>query len=80
MTDETSVRCPLKSYSYLQMTAGVGLTEYTTTAEDVASAMEKAIAMLGRETSEKCVAIARSRPWSKICDGFLESILEKDQA
>jgi hypothetical protein len=33
--------------------------------------------MLGRETSEKCVATARARPWSKICDAFLESILEK---
>ena len=79
MTDETSVRCPLKSYSYLQMTAGVGLTEYTTTAEDVASAMKNAVAMLGRETSEKCVSLARSRPWSKICDAFLESILEKKE-
>jgi glycosyltransferase involved in cell wall biosynthesis len=77
MTDETSVRCPLTSYSYLQMTAGVGLTEYTSTAEDVASAMEKAVGMLGRETSDKCAALARSRPWSKICDDFLESILEK---
>jgi hypothetical protein len=59
------------------MTAGVGLTEYTSSAEEVAAAMEKSLGMLGRETSEKCVATARSRPWSKICDGFLESILEK---
>jgi hypothetical protein len=58
------------------MTAGVGLTEYTTTADAVADGMEKAMNMLGRETSEKCISIARSRPWSKICDGFLESILE----
>jgi glycosyltransferase involved in cell wall biosynthesis len=77
MTPETSVRCPLTSYSYLQMTAGVGLTEYTSTAEEVASAMEKSLGMLGRETSEKCISVARSRPWSKICDAFLESILEK---
>ena len=79
MTPETSVRCPLSSYSYLQMTAGVGLTEYTSTAEEVAAAMEKALGMLGRETSEKCVSVARSRPWSKICDAFLESILEKKE-
>jgi len=77
MTDETSVRLPLTSYSYLQMTAGVGLTEYTATAESVAEGLEKAVGMLGRETSEKCVALARRRPWSKICDEFLESILEK---
>ena len=77
MTPETSVRCPLTSYSYLQMTVGVGLTEYTSTAEDVAAAMEKAVEMLGRETTDKCVSLARSRPWSKICDDFLESILEK---
>jgi glycosyltransferase involved in cell wall biosynthesis len=79
MTEETSVRLPLTSYSYLQMTAGVGLTEYTATAESVAEGLEKAVGMLGRETSEKCVALARSRPWSKICDDFLESILEKKE-
>lgn len=77
MNDKTSVQLPTTSYSYLQMTAGVGLTEYTTTAEAVAEGMEKAVAMCGKETSEACVALARSRPWSKVCDDFLESIIAK---
>ena len=77
MNDKTSVQLPPTSYSYLQMTAGVGLTEYTTTAEAVAEGMEKALAMCGKETSEACVALARSRPWSKVCDDFLESVIAK---
>ena len=77
MNDRTSVQLPTTSYSYLQMTAGVGLTEYTTTAEAVAEGMENAVAMCGKETSEACVALARSRPWSKVCDDFLESIIAK---
>jgi glycosyltransferase involved in cell wall biosynthesis len=77
MNDKTSVQLPTTSYSYLQMTAGVGLTEYTTTAEAVAEGMEKALAMCGKETSEACVALARTRPWSKICDDFLESVIAK---
>jgi glycosyltransferase involved in cell wall biosynthesis len=77
MNDKTSVQLPTTTYSYLQMTAGVGLTEYTTTAEAVAEGMEKALAMCGKETSEACVALARTRPWSKICDDFLESVIAK---
>ena len=77
MNDKTSVQLPTTSYSYLQMTAGVGLTEYTTTAESVAEGMEKALGMCGKETSEACVALARTRPWSKICDDFLESVIAK---
>jgi glycosyltransferase involved in cell wall biosynthesis len=77
MTPETSVTVPIETYNYMQMTAGVGLTESTASAASVSAAMEKAVGMLGRETSEKCVALARSRPWSKICDDFLESVLEK---
>lgn len=77
MNDKTSVQLPTTSYSYLQMTAGVGLTEYTTTAEAVAEGMEKALSMCGKETSDACVALARSRPWSKICDDFLESVIAK---
>jgi glycosyltransferase involved in cell wall biosynthesis len=77
MNDKTSVQLPTTSYSYLQMTAGVGLTEYTTTAEAVAEGMEKALAMCGKETTEACVALARTRPWSKVCDDFLESVIAK---
>jgi glycosyltransferase involved in cell wall biosynthesis len=77
MNDKTSVQLATTSYSYLQMTAGVGLTEYTTTAEAVAEGMEKALAMCGKETTEACVALARTRPWSKVCDDFLESVIAK---
>lgn len=77
MTPETSVAVPIESYAYMQMTAGVGLTESSATAASVSSAMEKALGMCGRETSEKCVSLARQRPWSKICDDFLESVIAK---
>lgn len=77
MTPETSVTVPIESYAYMQMTAGVGLTESSATAASVSAAMEKALAMCGRETSEKCVSLARQRPWSRVCDDFLESIIAK---
>jgi len=77
MTPETCVAVPVEHYSYLQMTAGVGLTESTASAESVALAMEKALSMCSRETSEKCTNLAKNRPWSKVCDDFLETVLAK---
>ena len=60
----------------MQQGAGVGLIEHTTTPELVCEALEKALVMtVNPETREKCVNVAKSRPWSKICDEFLESII-----
>jgi glycosyltransferase involved in cell wall biosynthesis len=75
--ETTGVLIPVSSYSYLPMNAGVGLLEQSAHPDAVAEAMEKAVAMLGPATSKKCIAAARARPWSKICDGFLESVLAK---
>jgi hypothetical protein len=75
--ETTGVLIPVSSYSYLPMSAGVGLLEQSAHPDAVAEAMEKAVAMLGPATSKKCIEAARSRPWSKICDSFLESVLAK---
>jgi hypothetical protein len=39
--------------------------------------MKKAIGMLSPETSAKCIKAAAERPWSRVCDSFLESIIAK---
>jgi glycosyltransferase involved in cell wall biosynthesis len=75
--ETTGVLVPTTSYSYLPMTSGVGLYEHSASAEAVAEAMEKAVSILGPATSKKCIDAARARPWSSICDAFLESVLAK---
>lgn len=75
--DTTGVLVPTTSYSYLPMTSGVGLIEHSAHPDSVAEAMEKVVGMLGAATSKKCIDAARARPWSSICDAFLESVLAK---
>ena len=75
--ETTGVLVPTTSYAYLPMTSGVGLYEHSAHPDAVAEAMEKTVAMLGAATSKKCIDAARARPWSKICDEFLESVLAK---
>jgi hypothetical protein len=75
MNEEVAAFAPITSYEYMQQGAGVGLIEHTSTPELVCEALEKALAMVGPDTREKCVKVAKSRPWSKICDAFLESII-----
>jgi glycosyltransferase involved in cell wall biosynthesis len=80
MSEEVAAFAPITAYEYMQQGAGVGLIEHTSTPELVCEALEKALAMLGpdrlAETREKCIQVAKSRPWSKICDAFLESIIQ----
>ena len=76
MNEEVAAFVPITSYEYMQQGSGVGLIEHTSTPELVCDALEKALRMLNAETREKCVNIGKSRPWSKICDAFLESIIQ----
>jgi glycosyltransferase involved in cell wall biosynthesis len=62
---------PATSYSYMSMTTGIGLTQKSASAEEVADAMER---ILSNKDSDACVEVARARPWSRICDGFLETV------
>jgi len=75
INEETGVLIAPSNYSYLPMSAGVGLIEHSVTAEEVASAMETVVGMLSPETSQKCIDVAKTRPWSLVCDQFLESII-----
>ena len=63
------------TYEYLSQMAGVGSTQVSATGEEVAEAMRKAIGMLSPETSAKCIKAATDRPWSRVCDNFLESVI-----
>ena len=75
LDESTGVLIKPSSYEYLAQLAGVGLTQASATGDEVAEAMKKAISMLSPETSAKCVKAATDRPWSKVCDAFLESII-----
>jgi glycosyltransferase involved in cell wall biosynthesis len=76
MNEEVGVLLPPSNYSYLPMTAGVGLYEESVTADEVLDGMDRALKLVeDPQTAEKCVKVAEQRPWSRICDEFLESIL-----
>jgi len=80
MDESTGVFIKPSTYEYLAQLAGVGSTQVSATAEEVADAMKKAIGMLSPETSAKCIKAATDRPWSKVCDSFLESIISPPSA
>jgi glycosyltransferase involved in cell wall biosynthesis len=71
MNDEVSEIVPATQYCYLPLTAGVGNVAKSATAEEVAAAMNR---ILSNKSVDKCVELAKSRPWSKICDPFLELV------
>jgi glycosyltransferase involved in cell wall biosynthesis len=73
--ESTGVLIKPSTYEYLSQMAGVGSTQVSATAEEVAEAMKKAIGMLSPETSAKCIKAATDRPWSRVCDNFLESVI-----
>lgn len=75
LDESTGVLIKPSTYEYLAQLAGVGATQASATGEEVADGMKKAISMLSPETSAKCVKAAAARPWSRICDAFLESII-----
>jgi glycosyltransferase involved in cell wall biosynthesis len=80
MDESTGVLIKPSTYEYLAQMAGVGSTQVSATGDEVAEAMKKAIGMLSPETSAKCVKAATDRPWSRVCDNFLESIISPPQA
>jgi glycosyltransferase involved in cell wall biosynthesis len=71
LTDEVAEIVEPSSYSYLALNAGIGLTQKSATAEEVADAMGR---VLSKKNVDKCIELAKSRPWSRICDGFLEIV------
>ena len=71
--DETVAEIvPVTSYSYLSIGAGVGKIAKTASVEDVTAAMDR---ILSNKRSSVCVEKAKTRPWSKVCDPFLETII-----
>jgi glycosyltransferase involved in cell wall biosynthesis len=80
LDESTGVLIKPSSYEYLAQMAGVGATQVSATGDEVAEAMKKAISMLSPETSAKCINAAKDRPWSKVCDAFLESIISPPSA
>lgn len=76
LNEEVAVLLPPLTYSYLQQGCGVGLVESSTTADAVAEGLARALVMSSDPSVvEKCVNTAQSRPWSRICDEFLESVI-----
>jgi glycosyltransferase involved in cell wall biosynthesis len=76
LNEEVSVLLPPLVYSYLQQGAGVGLVESSTTADAVAEGLGRALVMSSDPSVvQKCVNVAQSRPWSRVCDEFLESVI-----
>ena len=76
LNDEVAVLLPPLVYSYLQQGAGVGLTESSTTADAVADGLNRALELVALpENVKKCISVAQGRPWSRVCDEFLESVL-----
>jgi glycosyltransferase involved in cell wall biosynthesis len=80
MDESTGVLIKPSSYEYLAQLSGVGTTQASATADEVCAGMLKAIGMLSPETSAKCMMAAAERPWSRICDNFLESIISPPAA
>jgi glycosyltransferase involved in cell wall biosynthesis len=81
LNDEVSVLLKPSSYSYLAQNAGIGTIEHSVTADEFADGMDRALQM-SKDASviQRCLMIAQQRPWSRICDDFLESVisLKKD--
>lgn len=72
MNESVAEFVPTTSYSYLSNGAGIGSITKNASAEDVAASMEK---ILQNKNCDECVRVAEKRPWSRICDNFLEMIV-----
>ena len=57
--------------TYLSHTAGIGTLTKDGHVDDVCDAMES---ILANKNSAECIKLAESRPWSRICDQFLELV------
>lgn len=76
LNEEVAVLLPVLTYGYLQQGVGVGLIESSTTAEAVADGLQQALELAAKpDTVQKCLSIAQSKPWSRVCDDFLESVI-----
>lgn len=71
MTNEVAEIVEPSVYTYLPITAGIGTTAKSAHPDEIADAMHR---ILSNKNIEGCIKIAESRPWSKICDPFLESV------
>lgn len=80
LTEETAVFVPATEYNYLVQTAGVGIIEHTTTAENVYNGLLAAANMLSQpSTKARCIETAQQFPWSRVCDDFLELVVREKQ-
>ena len=71
MDEKVAEFVPASTYSYLSMGAGIGSFTRNGTAEDVFKAMQN---ILSNKNTADCIRIAEKRPWSRICDEFLELV------
>jgi glycosyltransferase involved in cell wall biosynthesis len=59
------------SYSYLSLGSGIGAISKSASVDEITSAMSR---ILSNKNIDECIKIGSSRPWSKICDPFLELV------
>jgi glycosyltransferase involved in cell wall biosynthesis len=77
MTEEVAEIVEPSEYSYLPANAGIGTIAKTASAREVADAMQR---ILLNKNVDACVKLAESRPWSKVCDPFLELVITNSEA
>lgn len=71
LTPEVSEIIQPSSYAYLPLNAGIGSISKSASVEEVSAAMCR---ILKNKNVDACVKLAESRPWSRICDPFLELV------
>ena len=59
-------------YVYLPARFGLGLIAESATPDAFAEALQKALGL----SRDACVEKAKLRPWSRVCDSFLEDIAQ----
>jgi glycosyltransferase involved in cell wall biosynthesis len=74
LTEDVSVIIPPSCYSYMPQNAGIGTIQDSASPDEVCAAMEKCISEM-TDKSDKCIEIAKQHPWSKVCDSFLEQVM-----
>lgn len=72
MDEETAAFVPPTEYVYLPARFGLGLIAESASPDAFADAFEKALTL----SRDKCAEKGKLRPWSKVCDAFLEDIAQ----
>lgn len=72
MNDQTAVFVPPTAYEYLPARFGLGLIAESATPDAFAEAIQKALTL----DRNACVEKAKERPWSRVCDPFLEDLAQ----